>query len=94
MRYSLTLSDGDTPANFTRLLGDPATPGDTPPDWRITVADHVWMRNVTLGDVGEGRHTLRWQTNSPEVYLEKIVLNTRDGLKSSYLGPPETRLLL
>ncbi|KAI0449445.1 hypothetical protein F5B21DRAFT_520249 [Xylaria acuta] len=94
MRYSLTISDEDAPANFTRLLGDPATPGDTPPDWRTTVADHVWIRNITLGDVSEGRHTLRWQTNSPEVYLEKIVLNTRNGLKSSYLGPPETRLLI
>lgn len=93
MRYSLTVSDGDVQANFTRLLGNPATAGDTPPDWRTTVADHVWTRNITLGNVGEGRHTLRWQTNSPEVYLEKIVLNTRNGLKSSYLGPPETQLL-
>ncbi|KAJ2989814.1 hypothetical protein NUW58_g3275 [Xylaria curta] len=93
MRYSLTLSDGDAPANFTRLLGDPARPGDTPPNWRTTVADNVWVRTVTLGNVGKGRHTLRWQTNSPEVYLEKIVLNTRGGLKNSYLGPPETRLL-
>ncbi|TGJ86992.1 hypothetical protein E0Z10_g1737 [Xylaria hypoxylon] len=91
MSYSLTLSDGGKPANFTRLLGDPATPGDTPPNWRTTVADHVWIRNVTLGNVSQGKHTLRWQTNSPEVYLEKIVLNTRNGLRSSYLGPPETR---
>ncbi|KAI0532333.1 hypothetical protein GGR58DRAFT_517801 [Xylaria digitata] len=93
MRYSLTLSNDGKPANFTRLLGDPAQPGDTPPNWRTTVADHVWIRNVTLGDAGEGKYTLRWQTNSPEVYLEKIVLNTRNGLKSSYLGPPETRRL-
>ncbi|KAI1128636.1 hypothetical protein F5Y10DRAFT_291921 [Nemania abortiva] len=93
MRYSLTISSSSQSANFTRLLGDPATAGDTPPNWRTTVADHVWIRNVSLGNVSEGQHTLRWQTNSPEVYLEKIVLNTRDGLKSSYLGPPETRLL-
>ncbi|KAI1176107.1 hypothetical protein F4777DRAFT_286918 [Nemania sp. FL0916] len=93
MKYSLTLHDNDEPANFTRLLGDPANPGDTPPNWSTSVADHVWIRNLTFGDVGEGRHTLRWQTNSPEVYLEKIVLNTRNGLRSSYLGPPETRLL-
>ncbi|KAI1751614.1 hypothetical protein F4782DRAFT_504612 [Xylaria castorea] len=94
MRYSLTISDDDAPANFTRLLGNPATPGDTPPDWRTTVADHVWIRNITLGNVSGGQHTLRWQSNSPEVYLEKIVLNTRNGLRSSYLGPPETRLLV
>ncbi|KAI0465944.1 hypothetical protein F4859DRAFT_519574 [Xylaria cf. heliscus] len=94
MRYSLSIHDGDAAANFTRLLADPATPGDTPPDWRTTVADHVWIRNITLGQVGEGRHILRWQANSPEVYLEKIVLNTRNQLKSSYLGPPETRLIV
>lgn len=93
MQYSLTVDDGDNAADFTRLLGDPATPGDTPPGWGTTVADYVWVRNVSLGDVGEGKHALRWRTNSPEVYLEKIVLNTRDGLRSSYLGPPETRLL-
>ncbi|KAI3317169.1 glycoside hydrolase family 115 protein [Xylariaceae sp. AK1471] len=94
MSYSLALNDVNTaPANFTRLLGNPATPGDTPPDWQKNVADHVWIRNVTLGNAAKGKHTLRWQTNSPEVYLEKIVLNTRNGLKSSYLGPPETRLL-
>ncbi|KAI0115551.1 hypothetical protein GGR51DRAFT_555987 [Nemania sp. FL0031] len=93
MQYSLTISDGGQPANFTRLLGNPATAGDRPPNWRTTVADHVWIRNVSLGNVGEGLHTLRWQTNSPEVYLEKIVLNTRNGLKSSYLGPPETKLV-
>lgn len=94
MQFSLTVDDGENAAgSFTRLLGDPAKPGDTPPDWTTTVEDSVWVRNVTLGDVGEGKHTLRWRTNSPEVYLEKIVLNTRNGLRSSYLGPPETRLL-
>jgi hypothetical protein len=92
MSYSLTLGDS-TPANFTRLLGNPATPGDTPPDWRTSVADHVWIRTVVLGYAGQGKYTLRWRVNSPEIYLEKIVLNTRKGLTSSYLGPPETKLL-
>ncbi|KAI1822998.1 hypothetical protein F4861DRAFT_540397 [Xylaria intraflava] len=90
MMSSLTIS---APANFTRVLTAPDTPGDTPPDWIHTVADQVWIRNLTLGDFGAGSHTLRWQVNSPEVYLEKIVLDTRGGLRSSYLGPPETRLL-
>ncbi|CAJ2506497.1 Uu.00g006270.m01.CDS01 [Anthostomella pinea] len=93
MSYSLTLDGDDTNTNWTRLLGDPDTPGATPPGWQTSVADHVWMRNVTLGNVTEGSHTLRWRTNSPEVYLEKIVLDTRQGLKSSYLGPPETTLI-
>lgn len=93
MQYSLTLDGHTAPESWTRLLGDPARPGDTPPGWQTTVADCVWTRHVSFGDVPAGKHTLRWQTNSPEVYLEKIVLNTRGGVKSSYLGPPETRLL-
>ena len=91
MQYSLTL-DGAAP-QFKRLLGDPDKPGDTPPGWRTSVADHVWIANVDFGNVPAGVHTLRWAANSPEVYLEKICLDTRGGLVGSYLGPPETTLL-
>ncbi|KAI1864097.1 uncharacterized protein JN550_009117 [Neoarthrinium moseri] len=93
MQFSLTLDANDTGIGWTRLLGDPAKPGDTPPGWSSTVADYVWTRNITFGNITAGKHTLRWQANSPEVYLEKIVLNTRGGLKSSYLGPSETTWL-
>ncbi|KAI1268054.1 glycoside hydrolase family 115 protein [Xylariaceae sp. FL1019] len=93
MSYSLILSDDETQANFTQLLETPDSAGDLPGDWRTTVADQVWIRNVTLGEVAQGKHTVRWQTNSPEVYLEKIVLDIRDALKYSYLGPPETTIL-
>lgn len=88
MQFSLVV--GDAEPKFTRLLGDPAKPGDTPPEWTAEVANHVWKRTVKLGDLGPGAHTLRWQTNSPEVYLEKIVVATGGRLPDSYLGPPET----
>ena len=94
MRYSLTL-DG-RPANFTRVLGDyikNPTVGDIPPEWLDHVADQVWTKRVSLGPVAKGPHTLRWAVNSPEVYLEKIVLNTHGGVKDSYLGPPETTIV-
>ena len=92
MKYSISL-DGETPsdaAEWERVLGDPEKPGDTPPDWYETVADQVWIRNATFGAVGAGEHTLRWQVNSPEVYLEKIVINAGRGLPDTYLGVPET----
>lgn len=92
MQYSLTLDDADNP-NWTRLLGDPGKPGDTPPGWQTSVADHVWIANVDLGSAAKGAHTLRFMANSPEVYLEKITLDTRGGLLGSYLGPPETTRL-
>ncbi|KAI4636186.1 hypothetical protein J4E83_001140 [Alternaria metachromatica] len=91
MEFSLSLDD--TPQNFTRVLGDPEDAGDVPPEWTSEVMNQVWTRKVSLGEVAEGKHTLRWSVNSPEVYLEKLVLDTRGGVKDSYLGPPETMMV-
>jgi hypothetical protein len=88
MGYSLTL-DGAGAKNFTRVLAAPATAGDLPSVWTDQVRDGVWTLHVALGAAKAGKHTLRWSVSSPEVYLEKIVLDA-GGLKSSYLGPPET----
>ncbi|KAL4793951.1 hypothetical protein BDV19DRAFT_399786 [Aspergillus venezuelensis] len=86
MAFSLTVDDQS--ANFTRVLGEPDEAGETPPGWADEVADNAWKREVLLTDLDAGIHTLRWQVNSPEVYLEKIVLSL-DGQLDSYLGPPE-----
>ncbi|KEY74128.1 hypothetical protein S7711_05377 [Stachybotrys chartarum IBT 7711] len=94
MKYSLTL-DG-APANMTRVLGEYISEphiGDVPPNWQAQVMDQVWTLQLDFEFVDAGRHTLRWAVNGPEVYLEKIVLNTHDGVKPSYLGPPETTLV-
>ncbi|KAF9641027.1 hypothetical protein BFW01_g12833 [Lasiodiplodia theobromae] len=92
MRYSLTLDDA--PANWTRVLEAPATAGDLPPGWTGEVRDGVWKRIVRFeGPVGAGKHWLRWRVNSPEVYLEKVVVETREGVagvREAYLGVPET----
>lgn len=93
MQYSLTLDN--KPANFTRVLGDYIKnpyAGDIPPEWMDHVADNVWTKKVRIeGPVAKGRHELVWRVNSPEVYLEKIVVDTSGGkkLKGSYLGPGE-----
>lgn len=88
MKYSLSLDSA--PTNFTRLLSDPKSAGDVPLDWTELVSDQVITRKVAFGAVTAGKHTLKWRVNSPEVYLEKIVLDTHGGVKQSYLGPPET----
>lgn len=90
MEFSLSLDDA--PQNFTRVLGDPKDAGDVPPEWTDNVMNQVWTKKVSLGEAKEGAHTLRWSVNSPEVYLEKLVLDTRGGVKNSYLGPPESNL--
>ncbi|KAL2270519.1 hypothetical protein VTJ83DRAFT_2703 [Remersonia thermophila] len=92
MEFSLTVDAA--PANFTRVLGDyvdvPAA-GAMPPEWMPQVMDQVWTKKVNLGKVEAGERWLVWRTNSPEVYLEKIVLDTGGRVGASYLGPPETR---
>ena len=93
LQFSLTLDD--QPANFTRVLGQPKNAGDLPPEWMGKVMDNVWAKKVSLGKAGPGRHKLVWRANSPEVYLEKIVLQTRgrEGDLETYLGPPESKLV-
>ncbi|KAF2873902.1 hypothetical protein BDV95DRAFT_593196 [Massariosphaeria phaeospora] len=91
MKFSLTLDEAQQ--NLTRVLGDPKNAGDVPPEWMTEVPNQVWTKKVSFGAVEAGKHRVRWAANSPEVYLEKIVLDTRGGVRDSYLGPPETRMI-
>ncbi|KAK3295077.1 uncharacterized protein B0H64DRAFT_434110 [Chaetomium fimeti] len=91
MEFSLTLDN--QPANFTRVLGEYVEnphAGAIPPEWMDHVADQVWTTTVRLGRAAPGEHVLVWRVNSPEVYLEKIVVDTGGRVAGSYLGPPET----
>lgn len=92
MEFSLAVDAEE--GEFQRVLGDPESPGDVPPGWKESVEDNVWTKKVTLGPMAKGKHTLRWSVNSPEVYLEKIICDTRGGVFESYLGPPETTLVM
>ncbi|KAK2686009.1 hypothetical protein QWA68_015048 [Fusarium oxysporum] len=94
MLCSLSLQNESKPANdFFKILGTPEKAGDTPPEWNAEVANGVWTRTLQLGSLSPGKHILRWQVNSPEVYLEKIVLATQGRLPETSLGPPETSRL-
>lgn len=87
MQYRLSLDSHN--GNYSRVLVAPETPGALPANWTSEVQNSVWTRTVMLGAIEEGKHTLRWSANSPEVYLEKIVLGQK-AVRPSYLGPPET----
>lgn len=88
MKYSLSLDSRGT--NYTRVLPEPEVAGDLPDNWEDEVANSVWTLMTPLGPAEEGKHTLRWSVNSPEVYLEKIVLGVNETVGESYLGPPES----
>ena len=91
MQYSLSLDDEES--NFSRLLLEPPEVGELPDDWTEAVADHVWKRRVAFGNVTTGQHTLRFRANSPELYLEKVLVEYGKEAPYAYLGPPETRLV-
>lgn len=99
MQFSLSVGHvnaSDSISEMTRVLGDyEANPwaGDIPPGWMEHVADQVWARTVELGPMEKGENTVFWRANSPEVYLEKIVLWTRGQNRASYLGPPESKII-
>lgn len=80
--------DGSEP-QVTRFLSAPANPGDLPLGWTVAVQDLVWRRSKTFPS-GRGEHTLRYWAGTGGVLLERIIIDM-GGLRTSYLGPPESR---
>lgn len=62
--------------------------GDVPPNWMDEVMNQVWTLEKPLGPVKAGMHVLQFKVNSPDVYLEKLVLNTNEGLSPAMLVLP------
>jgi hypothetical protein len=53
--------------------------------------DHlrVWIRKHSFPSGRAGGHTVRFWSRSPELVVEKIVVDY-GGIRKSYLGPPES----
>ena len=52
----------------------------------------VWVRKHTFESSGSGEHIIRFWAETPELVLEKIVVDF-GGVKQSYLGPPESEVV-
>ncbi len=63
--------------------------GDGNKDWENSVKDSARKVKTKHTLAGPGYHTLKFWMVDPGVVLQKIILDT-GGLKSSYLGPPES----
>ena len=78
---------------------DGAEPRELAASAGVEVTSKEWAQNVlnattkvsSTVKLESGAHVLRIYMTDPGVVLDKIVLNT-GGLRSSYLGPPETRV--
>lgn len=60
--------------------------------WNGWAASNIIIKTTTHTIRKPGRHTVKFWRISPAVVLQKLVLNT-GGVKQSYLGPPETRMI-
>lgn len=62
---------------------------ETPKTWGKTVEDNMRLISSKWKISSSGKHTLKYWMIDPGVVLQKIVVDA-DGLKPSYLGPPES----
>lgn len=60
--------------------------------WMDSVADHIKTRASEHPNIKAGTHTLKVWIMDPGVVIQKFVIDA-GGLKSSYLGPPESRYI-
>jgi hypothetical protein len=58
-------------------------------DWEKSVEDNARYGHTTHPLTKSGYHTLKFWMVDPGVVLQKLVVNP-GGVKSSYLGPPES----
>jgi len=61
--------------------------------WSLRVLNATTTGQTTLEVAAAGSHVLKIYMVDPGVVLDKIVLDV-GGLRPSYLGPPETKVML
>lgn len=101
LRYALSFDD-DEPKVVQYV---PSTVlGTYPPDWSSAVSNNVWTSKTSYtiksnrtgaaaAAAGTGSaHTLKLWALEPGVVFEKIVVDL-GGVRESYLGPPESRIV-
>ena len=87
LKYAVSI-DNESPQIVTLVPADyNAQNGNR--DWERTVKDNARYSHTKHFIAKPGYHTLKIWMVDPGVVLEKIVVNT-GGVKSSYLGPPES----
>lgn len=85
-KYAIAL-DSATPTTVSPVPS--STLGAMPSDWRDSVINGARVSTVNLGKVDKGAHTLNLWLLEPGTTVHRVVVDL-GGVKSSYLGPPES----
>ncbi|HEA30051.1 MAG TPA: glycosyl hydrolase [Leeuwenhoekiella sp.] len=65
---------------------------ESAPNWDASVANNIKVLTTTHNISEPGNHTLKYYMVDSGVVLQKIVIDT-GGLKKTYLGPPENKVV-
>jgi hypothetical protein len=83
------ISFDDQPPQIITLVPGDYNAQNRNTDWEKSVSDNARFSHTSHNISDPGYHTLRIWMVDPGVVIQKIIVNT-GGLKSSYLGPPES----
>jgi hypothetical protein len=83
LKFGLSVDDG--PITIVNI----STDYKTDKQWEKSVANNIKIFKTALKFDKSGKHVLKYWLVTPGVVLQKLVLDL-GGLKTSYLGPPET----
>ncbi|KAF2122268.1 hypothetical protein BDV96DRAFT_482868 [Lophiotrema nucula] len=86
LKFAIALDTG-TPTTVSPC--PKSTLGAMPSDWHDSVVNGARVSTVTLGKVEPGKHELSLWLLEPGTVVHRLVVDL-GGVKSSYLGPPES----
>lgn len=85
-KYAIAL-DSATPTTVSPVPS--STLGTMPGDWRSSVVNGARIATANLGRVEKGAHSISLWLLEPGTTVHRLVVDL-GGVKSSYLGPPES----
>ncbi|MER3376296.1 MAG: glycosyl hydrolase 115 family protein [Allomuricauda sp.] len=88
LKYAIAIDD-EEPQLVNMHEGETQPDWEYPDWWNNSVTDHIKKKRTEHTSVKPGKHTLKIWMVDPGVVFQKFVIDL-GGLKSSYLGPPES----
>ncbi len=91
LKYAIAIDD-EAPQIINMHEGDLKPDWEYPAWWNNSVTDHIRKKPSSHQGLKPGKHTLKLWMIDPGLVFQKFVIDA-GGLKSSYLGPPESKFL-
>lgn len=91
LKYAIAIDD-EAPQIMNVHEGDTIPDWEYPDWWNDSVTDHIRKKQSVHKNLTAGKHTLKVWMVDPGLVFQKFVIDA-GGLKPSYLGPPESKVI-